>query len=213
MTSNQPRLRILQVVALLQPLNSWNRVKLIGGSASSGTVTFRGNFAFISFRAVSTRGYEKPSAAAKFHFRGKVFCRRICRMVTDLMTISAAARHEGIDRRTVQRYCRREPGIMVGKKVNLESLRALIAYCKAGDGRGFPLGKSRLAQWLFKPPRKEKPIFRRRLDRRLEIIAREIYAMTDAEQVQLLQLWPGVFLNFFWQHNIEKCQLSRKELG
>jgi hypothetical protein len=93
---------------------------------------------------------------------------------------------------------------MVGKKVDLESLRALIAYCKAADGRGFPLGRGRPAQWLFKPPRKEKPIIRRRLDQRLQIIGREIHGMSDAEQVQLLRLCPGAFLNFFWRHNIEK---------
>jgi hypothetical protein len=127
-----------------------------------------------------------------------------------VMTISAAARHERIDRRTVQRYCRREPGIMVGKKVDLDALRTVIAYCKAADGRGFPLRRGRPALWLFKPPRKEKPIIRRTLDQRLEIIGREIGCMSDAEQVQLLQLWPGVFLNFFWQHNIEKAAFERK---
>jgi hypothetical protein len=120
---------------------------------------------------------------------------------------------------------------MVGKKVDLDELRMVIAYCKAADGRGFPLRRGRPALWLFKPPRKEKPIIRRTLDQRLEIIGREIGGMSDAmergrscgfqrgrssrlpaiqQQVQLLQLWPGVFLNFFWQHNIEKAAFERK---
>jgi hypothetical protein len=120
------------------------------------------------------------------------------------MTISAAARSLQIDRRTVQRYCRREPGIMVGKKVDLESLNAVIAYCKAADGRGFPLRRARGWRLPLKAPKKGKPIIRRRLDHRLQIIGREIAAMTDAEQVQLLQLFPRVFLDFFWRHNIEK---------
>jgi hypothetical protein len=127
-----------------------------------------------------------------------------------LMTISAAARRERIDRRTVQRYCRREPGIMVGKKVDLECLRAVIAHCKAADGRGFPLRHRRGRRLPMKLPKKEKPIIRRPLVHRLEIIGREISAMNDAEQQELLRLWPGCFLSFFWQHNIEKAVPEQK---
>jgi hypothetical protein len=51
------------------------------------------------------------------------------------------------------------------------------------------------------------------LNQRLEIIAREIEAMTDADQVQLLLLWPGVFLNFFWRHNIQEAAAQQEKLA
>jgi hypothetical protein len=62
----------------------------------------------------------------------------------------------------------------------------------------------------LKLPKKEKPIIRRPLIHRLEIIGREIGTMSDAEQQQLLRLWPGCFLNFFWLHNIEKVMAEKK---
>jgi hypothetical protein len=118
------------------------------------------------------------------------------------VTISAAARELRVDRRTVQRYCRREPGIMVGKKVDLESLRTVIAHCKAADGRGFPLGRGRWPRLALKVPKKEKPIIRRTLNQRLQIIAREFEAMTDAEQVQLLRILPKAIPGLFRLHNL-----------
>jgi hypothetical protein len=134
------------------------------------------------------------------------------------MTISAAARDLGIDRRTVQRYCRREPGIMLGKKVDVESLRAVIAYCKAADGRGFPLRRGRWPRLPLKAPRKEKPVIRRTLIQRLEIIRREIDAMTDAEQVQVLEMGREAFWNCFrgssWRLFIAKhCPESSASAG
>ena len=122
------------------------------------------------------------------------------------MTISAAARHEGIDRRTVQRYCRREPGIMVGKKIDLDALRAVIGCCKAADARGFPLRRGRPAQWLFKPPRKEKPVIRRRLSQRFEIMKREIDAMTDDEQVRMLEMGMVALWDCFRRSSFEKLK-------
>jgi len=93
---------------------------------------------------------------------------------------------------------------MVGKKVDLESLKAVIAYHKAADGRGFPLRCRRGRRLALKLPKKEKPIIRRPLVHRLAIIGGEISAMTDPEQIQLLRLFPGCFLNFFWRQNIQK---------
>ena len=129
------------------------------------------------------------------------------------MTISAAARHEHIDRRTVQRYCRREPGIMVGKKVDLESLRVVIAHCKAADGRGFPLGRGRWLRLDLKPPKKEKPIIRRTLAQRLEIIRREIDAMTDAEQVQMLEMGREAIWDCFRRSSFERLTAKHAKTG
>jgi len=129
------------------------------------------------------------------------------------MTISAAARHEDVDRRTVQRYCRREPGIMVGRKVDLDALRAVIAYCKAADARGFPLRRGRAAQWLFKPPRKEKPIIRRPLIQRFEIIKREIDAMTDDEQVRMLEMGVEALWECFRPSSFQKLAAKHVKSG
>src|SRR5207249_2805587 len=95
------------------------------------------------------------------------FCRRIWRMKR-LVTLSAAARELDISRRTVQRYCRREPGLIEQSKVNLEGLKAVIAYCKRADARGFPLGRTRWLRLPLNAQRKEKPIIRRTLNQRRE---------------------------------------------
>ena len=161
------------------------------------------------FHGVSTRGYEKQGKAMRFQLDWQEFLPQNMPQMR-LVTISAAARDLCIDRRTVQRYCRREPGIMVGKKVDLESLRAVIAHCKAADGRGFPLGRGRWPRLALKAPKKEKPIIRRTLNQRLEIIAREFNAMTDAEQVQLLRMFPQVVLRLFRLENLAQVA-SKKE--
>jgi hypothetical protein len=146
---------------------------------------------------------------AKFQLARRFFAAEYAAMQP--MTISAAARHEHIDRSTVQRYCRREPGIMVGKKVDLESLKAVIAHVKAGEGRGFPLGRSRLSQWLFKPPRKEKTIVHRRLSKRFEIMKHEIEAMTDEEQVQMLEMGMAALWRCFRRSSFEKVKAKHPE--
>ena len=102
-------------------------------------------------------------------------------------TISGAARLLGISRRTVQRYCQSNPEIKEGQRVNVELLRVAITFRQSSDARGFPLGGKRPAKsFAFDLPAKPKPIVRRTLAQRLEIIAREIDAMTDAEQRQIL---------------------------
>ena len=119
-----------------------------------------------------------------------------------LVTLSAAARELDISRRTVQRYCRREPGLIEQSKVNLEGLKAVIAYCKRADARGFPLGRTRWLRLPLNAQRKEKPIIRRTLNQRLEIITREFNAMTDAEQIQVLRPGPGVWFRMFRPYNV-----------
>jgi hypothetical protein len=75
------------------------------------------------------------------------------------------------------------------------------------------LGRKRQPKLPLETPKKEKQIIRRRLSQRLEIIARECEAMTDAEQVQLLRLWPSLFLDFFRRENIEKAAAEQKRIG
>src|SRR5260370_30557169 len=123
---------------------------------------------------------------------------------------SLAARQLGCRRRNVQRYCQREPGIIRNGKVNLDALIRAIAVFKFRDSRGFPLGAKRSDQKLtLNLPKKSKPIIRRTLIQRLEIMKREIDAMTDDEQVQMLEmgvaaLWecfrPSSFQKFIGNH-------------
>ena len=125
--------------------------------------------------------------------------------VTRYVSRSLAARKLACSRRTVQRYCRREPGLIRNGKVDLDGLIRTIAIFKFRDSRGFPLGGKRSEQKLaLDVPKKPKPIIRRPLIQRFEIIRREIDAMTDDEQVRMLRFWPGLFLDFFRRHNIEK---------
>jgi hypothetical protein len=120
-----------------------------------------------------------------------------------LSTLSAAARSLGIDRRTVQRYVRRFPGIMEGKKVEVIHLQSLIDLFKASEGRGFPLGRIRGKRLpLTGLPKKPPAVIRRTFSQRLEIIAREINHMTDEEQQALL---PMKFLSLFRFGNIMKA--------
>ena len=98
-------------------------------------------------------------------------------------------------------------------KVDVEGLKLVIKIFKGRDSRRFPLGHKRPERELPLAPKKEKPIIRRRLSQRLEIIARECEAMTDAEQVQLLRLWPSLFLDFFRRQNIEKAAAEQKRVG
>ena len=117
-----------------------------------------------------------------------------------ICTLSAAARQLGIDRRTVQRYVRRFPEIMDGNKVELYSLKNRIALYKAGEGRGFPLGKVRGRRLPLKGvPKKPPAIIRRTFVQRLEIIEREIKHMNDEEQQTLL---PYKLLSLFRFYNL-----------
>ena len=123
------------------------------------------------------------------------------------MTVSAAARDVSADRRTVQRYCRRHPWILENGKVNVFALRLAIEQQKARDARGFPLGKKRNQPSMrLRAVRKEKPILRRTLKQRIEIILREIDAMTDAEQAQILQLGPQGWLRMFRVSKLLLCE-------
>jgi hypothetical protein len=123
---------------------------------------------------------------------------------------SRAARKLRCSRRTVQRYCQREPGIVQNGKINLDALIAAIAAFKFRDSRGFPLGRKRSQRKLpLDAPKKERPIIHRALNQRLEIIAREFNAMTDAEQVQLLEMGPQVLLRLF---RLKNCiQVANKD--
>jgi hypothetical protein len=116
---------------------------------------------------------------------------------------SRAAHKLGCSRRTVQRYCQREPGVVQNGKVNLDALKVAIAAFKFRDSRGFPLGRKRSQRKLpLDAAKKEKPIIRRTLNQRLEIITREFNAMTDAEQVQLLRLGISLWLRVFRFQNL-----------
>jgi hypothetical protein len=126
-----------------------------------------------------------------------------------LVTFSSAARNLDIDRSTVRRYCRREPGLIERGKVDLEGLKAVIAYCKSQDGRGFPIGKKRHPRLDLRTARRGKPIILRTLSKRLEIIAQEFNAMTDAEQMQVLKLGPAVWFRMFRVQNVTKAVSER----
>jgi hypothetical protein len=61
----------------------------------------------------------------------------------------------------------------------------------------------------FKAPKKDKPIFRRTLSQRLEIMKREIDAMTDEEQIQLLRILPQAMPGMFRLQNLIKVANER----
>jgi hypothetical protein len=74
-------------------------------------------------------------------------------------------------------------------KVDVEGLKLVVKIFKRRDSRGFPLGRKRPERKLpLDVPRELKPIIRRTLVQRLEIMRREIDAMTDDEQVQMLEM-------------------------
>ena len=75
---------------------------------------------------------------------------------------------------------------------------------------GFEAGRNPLIS-LDAPP-KPRPTFRLPLDQPLEIIAKQIEAMSDTDQVQLLSMWPKVLLNFFWRENIEAAAAQKRLL-
>jgi hypothetical protein len=118
---------------------------------------------------------------------------------------SHAARKLGCSLRTVHRYCQREPGIIRNGKVDLDALKRAIAVFKFRDSRGFPLGHKRSDQKLpLDALEKPKPVIRRTLIQRLEIIRREIDAMTDAEQVQMLEMGVEALWNCFRRSSFER---------
>lgn len=106
---------------------------------------------------------------------------------------SAAARKLGISRSTVQRYCRHDPLVAGPDGISMCALQIAIAQRKESDGRGFPLGKKRHRALPLQLPRRAAAIFRRPLGHRIEIIGREIDAMTDSEQQQMLTRWLPLF--------------------
>jgi len=125
--------------------------------------------------------------------------------VVEDVSRSLAARKLGCSRRTVQRYCQREPGIIRNGKVDLDTLKVAIAVFKFRNSRGFPLGGKRSEQKLtLNLPKKPKPIIRRTLIQRLEIMKREIDAMTDDEQVQMLEMGVAALWDCFRPSSFQK---------
>jgi len=91
--------------------------------------------------------------------------------------------------------------------VDVEALKLVVRIYKSKNSRGFPLGHKRPERELpLDIPKKVKPIFRRTLVQRLEVIRREIDAMTDDEQVQLWEMGQEVFWNFFRRSSWEQLR-------
>src|SRR5262245_5280080 len=124
-----------------------------------------------------------------------------------LLTKAAAARELGISRRTIQRYCATawSSGILQGGKVDLNALKAAIAFRLKCEKRGFPLGKKRLQRSLRLTPLERKRIgFARSMEQRLAIIRREFDAMTDGQQMQILLL--GIMTEMFRPQALANAQ-------
>jgi hypothetical protein len=108
----------------------------------------------------------------------------------------AAARLLGCSRRTVQRYCKKWPSLVKDGRVDVDALGSVLQTARALDGRGWKLGRRRQQHQLaLGVTKKEKPFIRRTLSQRLEIIAREVGAMSDEEQALILA--PDKLLSFF----------------
>src|SRR5438876_4011568 len=94
-------------------------------------------------------------------------------------------------------------------KVNLDVLFEFVSWRKARDKRGFPLGQKRLqAQTRFEVlkdadgkrfwallPRRQSQTFGRSFEKRMELIKREIDAMTDYDQSILVTQGPKMLLD------------------
>lgn len=94
-------------------------------------------------------------------------------------------------------------------KVNLDVLFEFVSWRKARDKRGFPLGQKRLqAQTRFellkdadgkrfwaRLPRRRSQTFGRSFEKRMELIKREIDAMTDYDQSILVTQGQKIFLD------------------
>lgn len=131
---------------------------------------------------------------------------------TKYVSRSLAAHKLGCSRRTVQRYCYREPGLIRNGKVDLEGLIRTIAVSKFRDSRGFPLGGKRSQRKLaLDVPKKPKPEIRRTLIQRLEIMRREIDAMTDDEQVQMVEMGMPALWACFRRSTFEKVKARHPE--
>jgi hypothetical protein len=77
--------------------------------------------------------------------------------------------------------------------VDVVEFRSLIAAWKCLDSRGFPLGGARSPQFWKNQPR----CFRLPLVRRLEIIRRQIDAMSDQDQLEFLSVGPAAWIRMF----------------
>jgi hypothetical protein len=134
-------------------------------------------------------------------------------------TKASAAKLLRISRRTVQRRCDEYDQLLIRNpklpclcdekgKVNVNVVFEFIEHRKRCERRGFPLGQKRMhAQarlesirrvdgkyFWARLPRRESKTFGRSFEKRLELIKREIDAMTDYEQSILLRQGPRVFL-------------------
>ena len=90
-------------------------------------------------------------------------------------------------------------------KVDVEGLKLVIKIFKFRDSRGFPLGHKRPERKLpLDVPRQVKPIIRRTLVQRLEIMRREIDGMTDDEQVQMLEMGREAIWNCFRESSFRR---------
>jgi hypothetical protein len=118
----------------------------------------------------------------------------IAHFMAQLVSKSLAARILGISRGTVARYCKIEPRLTQNGKVDWRALESTIPAVKMWDGRGWPLRKKRPQGRLSLRDQKQKPVFHRTMEQRLEIIAREIEAMSDQEQAQFFTLSGQVLL-------------------
>ena len=90
---------------------------------------------------------------------------------------------------------------MEGRMVDAEELRRLILYWKKVDPRGYPIHKKRdKTLW------REKPSIRLPVNRRLEIIRRQIESMTDDEQIRVLSLGAAQWFRMFRLEVLAKLQ-------
>jgi hypothetical protein len=134
------------------------------------------------------------------------------------LTKAAAARCLGYSRRTVQRYCNgpwADPSLVKDGKVNVQRLKSLVDFrLSTIERRGFPLGRERPQRRLElgRVPKKKKG-FNRSLYQRIEIIRREIDAMTDGQQVQLVLSGPDTFLKMIRPQAFIMAEKLRQSSG
>jgi hypothetical protein len=133
------------------------------------------------------------------------------------LTKATAARCLGYSRRTVQRYCNgpwADPSLVKDGKVNVQRLKSVIDFRLSIERRGFPIGRKRPQRrlGLGRVPKKKKG-FNRSLYQRIEIIRREIDAMTDGQQVQLVLSGPDTFLKMIRPQAFIMAEKLRQSSG